>query len=100
MAGPAALITIDRSSARRCRAGCQGQTPRSSAPAATDRLAPARCARAPAARQRLLPDAEIVGGGGLFLTSPFFPFIRSPLRGGGARGDPPNFWGRQRPRGI
>ena len=33
-----------------------------SAPAATDRLAPAPCATRPAARQRPRPDAEIVGG--------------------------------------
>src|SRR5262249_516845 len=92
MAGPAALITIDRSSARRCRAGCQGQTPRSSAPAATDRLAPARCARAPAARQRLLPDAEIVGGEVSFLTSLYFTFIRSPRRRGRAEAYPQIFW--------
>ena len=32
------------------------------APAATDRLAPSRCARRPAARQRPRPDAEICGG--------------------------------------
>src|SRR5215467_11221870 len=31
-------------------------------PAATDRLAPTRCVKLPAARQRPLPDAEIVGG--------------------------------------
>src|SRR5215472_13795913 len=35
---------------------------RSDAPAATDRLAPARSATRPEARQRPPPDAEIVGG--------------------------------------
>src|SRR6516164_5614469 len=35
---------------------------RSRAPAASDRLAPARCATRPEARQRPLRDARIVGG--------------------------------------
>ena len=38
------------------------ETVRSDAPASSDRLAPARCARAPAAQQRPRLDAEIVGG--------------------------------------
>src|SRR5947199_4851185 len=40
----------------------QGRVARSDAPAATDRLAPARCATPPAGRQRPRPDARICGG--------------------------------------
>ena len=40
----------------------RAQAARSSAPAASDRLAPSRRATRPAARQRPRPDAEIVGG--------------------------------------
>src|SRR5215510_16048197 len=40
------------------------------APAASDRLAPARCARPPAARQRRRPDAEIAYGGEVSLPVP------------------------------
>src|SRR5262249_47497879 len=42
---------------------------RSGAPAASDRLAPTRCATRPAARQHRLRDAENFGGGGFFLNS-------------------------------
>ena len=38
------------------------QRRRSSAPAATDRFAPSRCATRPGARQRPRPDAKIYGG--------------------------------------
>src|SRR5262249_14131936 len=49
--------------------------------AATDRLAPMRCAMRPAARQRPRRDAENFGGGGSFENlSPLFP--PSPHRGG------------------
>jgi hypothetical protein len=44
----------------RPRRGAEGR--RSSGPAASDRLAPSRCARGPAARQRPRPDAEIRQG--------------------------------------
>src|SRR5262249_6897345 len=58
------------SSARRCRAGCQGRTRRSRAPAASDTLAPKRNARRSAARPRTLPDGENFGGGGLSFNPP------------------------------
>src|SRR5262249_34116806 len=47
--------------ARRCRSCRRARMARSPAPAATDRLAPTRCAQRPAARQRLRPDAENFG---------------------------------------
>src|SRR6516225_8097135 len=56
-----ALAAIDPSSARKCRSPRPGYTRRSSAPAAPDKSAPKRYATRPAARQRPLPDAEIVG---------------------------------------
>src|SRR5262245_51798428 len=62
MAGLAAPTAIGRSAARRCRHH-RVETPRSSAPAAADRIAPVRCTTRPAARQRLLPDAEFAYGG-------------------------------------
>src|SRR6516225_2788325 len=40
----------------------QGRVARSDAPVATDRSAPARCAKLPAARQRRRPDARNSGG--------------------------------------
>src|SRR5207302_7683085 len=57
-AAPAAIAPSD---ARQCRFLRRGQTRRSSAPVATDRLAPKRSARRSAARQRRLPDAKTCG---------------------------------------
>ena len=51
-----------------------------SPPAATDRLAPSRCAMRPAARQRPLQDAEKFGGEVSFESSLSDRFIRSPRR--------------------
>src|SRR5262249_2374509 len=62
MTAQVAPTAIERSSARRCRVLRQRQSLRSSAPAASDRLAPRRSATEPAPRQHRLPDAENFGG--------------------------------------
>src|SRR5207253_6868593 len=48
--------------ARRCRSCRRARTARSSAPGASDRLAPVRCATPPVAQQHPRPDAENFGG--------------------------------------
>src|SRR5262249_28689835 len=62
MAGPAAPTTIDPSDGRRGRYRRRGRTARSPEQAASDRLAPERYARRPAARPRPRPDAKNFGG--------------------------------------
>src|SRR5262249_61667941 len=57
------LAAIDPSNARRCRSRRREYTRQPSVLAASDRPAPARYARSPAERQRLLRDAENFGGG-------------------------------------
>src|SRR5262249_60599379 len=76
MAGRAAPIAIVPSVERGCRLRRRRESPRSGAPAASDRLAPAQSATPSAARQRTLRDGENFGGGGSILTSP--PTISSP----------------------
>src|SRR5262249_62210810 len=58
--GAAARATTP-SPALSCRSDCQREIQRSSAPAATGRLALLRRVREPGAPQYLLPDAEILG---------------------------------------
>src|SRR5882757_9541602 len=65
MAGLAAPTAIDRSSGRTSRSNRRGGNQKSNAPAASDRSAPMRRAREPAARQRPQPDAKRVFGGKL-----------------------------------
>src|SRR5215467_3314640 len=62
MAGRAVPTTIGPSDVRRYRFRLLRGQRRPSAPAATDRLAPARSATRSAARQRPRPDAEICDG--------------------------------------
>src|SRR5439155_6339515 len=62
IAGRGAPTAIDPSDARGCRPIRREQTQQSSALAATDRLAPTRCATRPAAQQRLRPYARMCGG--------------------------------------
>src|SRR5262245_18813506 len=69
MADQTALTAIGSSGARQCQQDRRGERQQSNVPAAPDRLAPKRSVRRPAARQRPLPDAEIVGGEVSFWTS-------------------------------
>src|SRR6516165_11991686 len=70
MAGPAARTTIDPSDGRRGQCRRRGRTARSPEQDASDRLAPERYARRPAARQRPRPDAEIDGAAGSWRLAP------------------------------
>src|SRR5262245_23055025 len=81
MTGRAAPIAIVPSFERGCRLRRRRESPRSGAPAVSDRSALAQCARSPAARQRPRPDAEIVDGEVSF-EPPFLHIIRSPRRRG------------------
>src|SRR5215510_1652631 len=69
MAGRAAPIAIVPSVERGCRLRRRRESPRSGAPAVSDRSALVQCARLPGARQRLRPDAENFGGEVSFWTS-------------------------------
>src|SRR6266516_5466537 len=62
MAGQDAPRAIVPSAVRRCHSRRRLRSPRSGAPAATDRLAPWRTAMQPGARQRPRPGAEIGDG--------------------------------------
>ena len=60
--GRAALTAIGLSGARRCRMHCQQESQQLNAPTALERFARSRSATGSAARQHLLPDAEIGDG--------------------------------------
>src|SRR6516225_1565003 len=62
IAGQGAPKATVPSDARRCRSCRRARMARSRAPAASDRLAPSRCARLPAARQPPRPHARMCGG--------------------------------------
>src|SRR5262249_27408377 len=70
MAGQAAPTATDPSSARRCHSYRLEQGRPQCAPAASDTLAPSRCATRPRARQRRRPDAEIDGAAGSWRLAP------------------------------
>src|SRR5262249_36557053 len=65
----AAPTTTAPQSGLQCQHRRRAASRRSTAPAAWDRLAPARCAIRPAARQRPRPDVENFGGGVSFRNS-------------------------------
>src|SRR5262249_13354861 len=69
-AGQGALTTTDSSDVQECRALFPADIPRSSAPAASDRLAPSQQATSPGARQQSRPDAENFGGEVSFFNLP------------------------------
>src|SRR6478736_8053664 len=62
MAGRAAPLAFAPSGERRCRFRRLAEMAQSNAPAASDRLAPARDAGQATSRQRPLPDARMCGG--------------------------------------
>src|SRR5215831_16057168 len=61
MVGRGAATAIAQSRARRGRLSRREESQRSSAPAATDKLAPMRPVTPPAAQQRPRPDGKICG---------------------------------------
>src|SRR5262245_62135132 len=72
MADRVAPIEIDQLDGRLCPIRFQRPARQLYAPAAPDRLAPSRCATAPAARQRLRSDAEQFGGEVSFRSLPLY----------------------------
>ena len=76
---PSRSDATDPRGARKCLWCHRRRSGRSSAPAASDRLAPERRARSSAARQRLRPDAEVPAGS-FISTSCSLHIIRSPRR--------------------
>src|SRR5947209_17869392 len=73
MAGRAAPRAREQAGVPGCRSRRRERSQQSSAPAATDRLAPGRCGARPAARLRPRPDGEIAYGGEVSLSPPRRP---------------------------
>src|SRR6267142_6656738 len=81
MVGRAVLPTTERSVARGCHSRRQPEKARRSAPAASDRPAPTQFATGSGARQRPLPEAEIVFGGEVSCCPPRERVVNRPYSG-------------------